>query len=139
MLRFGYTADYVTDVDATLACYEHAFGLRRRFITPDGAYGELETGKTALGFASLAVGEAHIPGGVRPLALGDTPPALEVALVTDDVPAAFARAVEAGAAPLADRPARPLMAAATAATGPVKKLLETRLLVEGYGAGDGNR
>jgi uncharacterized glyoxalase superfamily protein PhnB len=107
VLRVGYTAAYVLDVEATLAFYERAFGFEQRFITPDSSHGELETGETALAFASLAMGQAHIPGGVRPIALDKAPPAFEIALVTDDLPAVFARAVEAGTAPLAEPADKP--------------------------------
>ncbi|MGD0167107.1 MAG: VOC family protein [Gaiellaceae bacterium] len=107
MLRFGYTAAYVPDVEATLVFYERAFGLERRFVTPGGSYGELETGETALAFAALTLGQAQFPGGIRPIALDEAPPALEIALVSDDVATAFARAVEAGATPLTEPAEKP--------------------------------
>ena len=53
-LRFGYTLLYVDDVEATLAFYESALGLSKKFLNKEGdlAYGELETGATTLGFVS---------------------------------------------------------------------------------------
>lgn len=99
-MRFAYTIHYVADVEASLAFYEQAFGLVRRFVAPGGGYGELETGATALAFAdhatardSLGQDYAAGDGSARPLGV-------EVGLVTDDVDAAFARAVKAGATPL---------------------------------------
>lgn len=46
MMRYGYTIIYVADVTATLAFYEQAFGLSRRFLDASSQYGELETGAT---------------------------------------------------------------------------------------------
>lgn len=45
----GYVILYVRDVPASLAFYENAFGLTRRFFHDDEgkAYGELETGPPA--------------------------------------------------------------------------------------------
>ena len=51
-MRLAYTILYVPDVAGSLAFYEHAFGLKRRFLHENGTYGELETGATALAFAA---------------------------------------------------------------------------------------
>ena len=96
----GYVVLYVRDVPASLAFYEKAFGLARRFLhDEDGkAYGELETGAARLAVASLPLVEAHLKGGVS-LAAADKPPlGFEAALVTTDVEGVYARAVKAGAA-----------------------------------------
>lgn len=39
---------YVENVGKTLALYERAFGCARRFVTPEGDYGELDTGAGAV-------------------------------------------------------------------------------------------
>ena len=93
-MQFGYTILYVDDVASTLAFYGKAFGLATRYTHESGSYGELETGATALAFASR--------GMLRELGKTPQPPALdkpanEIALVTDDVAAAVERAVAAGA------------------------------------------
>ena len=93
-MKFGYTILYVDDVAATLAFYGQAFDLPTRFLHDSGGYGELETGATALAFASRAM--------LRELGKTPHPPSLgqptgEIALVTDDVAAAVSRAVAAGA------------------------------------------
>jgi lactoylglutathione lyase len=93
-MQFGYTILYVDDVAMTLAFYGKAFALATRFLHDSGSYGELETGATALAFASRTM--------LRELGKSPQPPALgqptgEIALVTDDVPAAVERAVAAGA------------------------------------------
>src|SRR4051812_38557303 len=89
-MQFGYTILYVEDVPATLAFYGQAFGLATRYTHESGSYGELETGTTALAFVSRAL--------LRQIGKSPQPPELdkptsEIALVTDDVPAATARAV----------------------------------------------
>jgi len=93
-MQFGYTILYVDDVPATLAFYGEAFGLATRYQHESGSYGELETGATALAFASRTM--------LRELGKTPQPPVLaqpsaEIALVTADVPAAVERAVMAGA------------------------------------------
>jgi lactoylglutathione lyase len=93
-MQFGYTILYVEDVPATLAFYGKAFGLATRYTHESSSYGELETGTTALAFVSHTL--------LRQI--GKTPqspvldrPTSEIALVTDDVAAAVARATAAGA------------------------------------------
>ena len=36
-MRFGYTIAYVRDVEGTVAFWERAFGLKRRFVDESGA------------------------------------------------------------------------------------------------------
>ena len=95
-MKFGYTILYVPDVPATLAFYGAAFGLETRFLHPEGDYGELETGATALAFVSEALRDQNgvVARDNRP---GEPAAGVEIALVTEDVAGAFARAVEAGA------------------------------------------
>ena len=94
-MRFAYTIAYVADVEATLAFYERAFGVKRRFLHESGAYGELETGATALAFADekMAAGSASF----RRNRKDDEAPGVEVGFVTDDVEKAYAHALSAGA------------------------------------------
>jgi lactoylglutathione lyase len=99
-MRFGYTIMYVPDVEATVAFYERAFGLARRFVHESGTYAELDTGATALAFAADALGAANLPQGYRPNTLDGPPAGIEIALVSDDVEDAFHTAVAAGAIPL---------------------------------------
>lgn len=96
-MKFGYTILYVDDVAAAIGFYESAFGFARRFISPDGGYGELETGGTALAFASLKQIESL---GKHPSRPDPKAPSFEIALTTADVPAAVERAVKAGAVPM---------------------------------------
>src|ERR1700690_1332055 len=95
----GYVILYVNDVAASLAFYEKAFGLARRFFHDDHgkAYGELETGAARLAFASLALVEEHSKQKIVAAAPDKTPLGMEIALTTPDVAVLFKRAVDAGA------------------------------------------
>jgi len=98
-MRFGYTILYVRDVAASLAFYARAFGLERRLLHESGSYGELETGQTALAFASHELASANLPDAYKPPDR-DGATAFEVCLVTDEVDGAFERALQAGATPV---------------------------------------
>ncbi len=94
------------DVEAAIAFYEKAFGLERNFVGEDASFGELNTGETKLAFASEQMGDSHYDGGFqRPSA--ERPFNIEIALVFDDVGAAFARAVENGASVLSEPVEKP--------------------------------
>lgn len=91
---FRYTILYIKDVPATLKFYGRAFGLTQGFLHESGDFGELQTGETKLSFCSIKLMEQL---GKR---VATEPPALpcfELAFETEDVAAALARAVEAGA------------------------------------------
>ncbi|MDO9029145.1 MAG: VOC family protein [Hydrogenophaga sp.] len=100
-MKLGYTIIYVPDVTASLAFFELAFDLRRKFLHESGAYGELDTGETTLSFAAHALGDMNFAGGHVHADTSAQPLGFEVALVTDDVPAAHARAIAAGAREMA--------------------------------------
>lgn len=96
-MRFAWTILYVPDVPAALVFYEEAFGLTRRFLHEGNDWGELETGATALAFANESLTADMNYARNRP---DQRPAGAEVAFVTDNVPAAYARAVAAGAMPV---------------------------------------
>lgn len=100
MMRYGYTIIYVADVAATLAFYQQAEGLSRRFLHESGQYGELNTGATALAFSRHDLAETLFPDGYSAVQPDQPPPGVELGLVTEDVAAAYERAVAAGATPL---------------------------------------
>jgi uncharacterized glyoxalase superfamily protein PhnB len=98
LLKFGKTILYVKEVEATVEFYERAFGLRRRFVHETKQYAELETGATALAFASNDLARnnlAHVE--FRPNDINAHPPGMEIALSSCDVHRDYKRAVEAGA------------------------------------------
>ena len=95
-MQFGYTILYVRDVAASVELYERAFGQRRRFVHESGDYAELDTGATTLSFASHELAESNLPGAFR----RSEGTAFEVCFVTEDVAAAYDRAVREGAEPV---------------------------------------
>jgi len=105
----GYVLLYVNDVAASLAFYEKAFGLARRFFHDDHgkAYGELETGATRLAFASLALAKDHLKQEIVAAVPDQAPLGMEIALTTPDVPALFQRAVKAGATAISEPTTKP--------------------------------
>ena len=100
-MKLGYTILYVPDVAESLSFYGKAFGLKTRFLHESGTYGELETGATTLSFAAHELGDGNFPGGHVRANESRQPLGMEIALVTEDVAAAHAAAIEAGALELA--------------------------------------
>ncbi len=100
-MKFGYAILYVKDVDEAVSFYEEAFGLERRFVHESGQYAEMETGETALAFASEDLGESNLLYGFRKNDSAELPAGIEIALVAEDVEAAFEAAVNAGATKIA--------------------------------------
>ncbi len=99
-MKFGYTLVYVSSVTEALAFYKEAFGFETRFLHDSNQYGELETGATVLAFASHAIGEMNLGGQYQKADPNAAPLGIELAFVTDDVAAAYAKAVAAGAIPI---------------------------------------
>lgn len=100
-MKLGYTIIYVPDVSASLTFFEQAFGLKRKFLHESGAYGELDTGETTLSFAAHELGDMNFPGGHVHADQSSLPLGFEIALVTDNVQAAHAKAIKAGATEMA--------------------------------------
>jgi lactoylglutathione lyase len=105
----GYVILYVNDVAASLAFYEKAFDLTRRFFNDANgkAYGELETGAARLAFASIALAEEHLKQKVIAASPKDAPLGVEIALTTPAVKALFVRAVNAGATAISEPETKP--------------------------------
>ncbi len=97
MVKFGYTINYVSDVDVTLSFFEKTFEIKRRFITDENDYGELGTGETTLAFASQELGLSNFSGGYISSTESDKPLGIEIVLVTDDVSGTHQRALQNGA------------------------------------------
>lgn len=106
-MKFGYTILYVPDVAKSLAFFEEAFGLPRRFLHESGTYGELNTGATTLAFAAHALGDSNFPGGHVAADTSAQPLGMEIGLVTSDVHAAHAKALSCGAIELCAPTAKP--------------------------------
>ena len=107
MIRFGYTILYVQDVKKSMAFYEAAFGFERVFITPEGDYGQLNTGATALAFASTELARTNLPDGYTESSLSNHPFAMELGFVTQDVEETVKQALSAGAVIVSDPRQKP--------------------------------
>ena len=108
-MNFAYTLVFVSDVSASLAFFDKAFGLPTRFLHESGAYGEVETGAGGVKLAFVdhttardSVQHDYVAADASPQPLG-----MEIGFTVADVPAAFDRAVGAGAAPLAAPTVKP--------------------------------
>jgi len=97
MVKFGYTVYYVSSVTDALAFFENAFKMKRRFLTEELDYGELETGETVLAFATHELGKTNFSGGYVSATDSDKPLGIEISLVTEDVNLAHANALKYGA------------------------------------------
>ena len=106
-MEFRWAIVYVRDVAASVAFYERAFGVGLRFASPEGDYAELETGATALGLASTELAASNFAPPIRENDPGVPPAAFEIGFEAEDVAAAYAHAVEAGATPLAEPVVKP--------------------------------
>lgn len=105
-MKLGYVILYVPDVAGAVTFYEKAFGLAHRFVHESGQYAEMETGATALAFASEEMVSTSCHG-FRRNRPRDEAAGAEVAFVTADVPASYKRAVDAGAVPLVEPMTKP--------------------------------
>lgn len=98
-MNFAYTILYVDDVAETLTFYSRAFGFERKMLHEGGDYGELDTGATTLAFSSRKLMESLGKSPSRP---DPSAPSFEIALTTEEVGDAVARALRAGASLVQD-------------------------------------
>lgn len=96
-MKYAYTILYVDDVDKTLLFYEKAFGFQKKFMTPEGHYGELITGDITIAFASNSLGQTNFKKGYEKLSLKKPPNGIEMAFTTEQIETDFKKAIEAGA------------------------------------------
>ena len=106
-MRYAWTIIYVPDVAVAVGFYQRAFGLEQRFMAEGGEYAELETGGTALGLAASTMAASNFAQPIRENDAAAPPAGIEIGFETEDVAAAYARAIEAGATPLAEPQQKP--------------------------------
>ncbi|MEI7668944.1 MAG: VOC family protein [Pseudomonadota bacterium] len=104
-MKFGYTIIYTDNVVKSIEFFEEAFGFKRRFIHESG-YGELDTGSTALAFASHELGKNNLPNGYIK-ANSYEPLGIEIALVTSEVEVYYKNSIQAGAVAIKEPIAKP--------------------------------
>lgn len=98
-MKLAYTIIYVPDVLETIAFYERAFGLQRRFVHESTLYAELDTGSTVLAFAGNEAAELNGLS-IQPNDPSRPAAGWEICFVTEAVGAAFDRAVAEGCRPI---------------------------------------
>lgn len=109
-MKLGYVIVYVEDVVKALDFYQQAFGFELRMKFEENGivdYGELETGGSILGFASHQLGTSNLKGNYQKITPERQPFGIELAFVSEDVEAAFVRAVAAGCTVLAEPSQKP--------------------------------
>ena len=103
----GWVILYVPDVEMALGFYERAFGFKRGFVDEHASFGQLQTGETALSFATEERARRELHGPFRRASLDEEPFNIELCLVFDDPHEAFRHAIAAGCTAVAEPEPKP--------------------------------
>lgn len=95
-MKLGYAILYVDNVISTVAFYEKAFGMQRKFVHDSETYAEMATGSTRLAFVAKALAKENDLDFGQLKNMSEPPP-FELALVSDDVEASYQKAINNGA------------------------------------------
>jgi lactoylglutathione lyase len=106
-IRFGYTIIYVSSVEEALDFYKRAFGFETKMILDSKEWGELDTGDTTLAFAAHEMGRINLDDKYQKADINELPFGIELSFITDNVQAAFDKAVAAGAIPIREPSEKP--------------------------------
>lgn len=106
-MELGWTIVYVKNVEAAVRFYRQAFDLELRFITEWKDYAEMETGSTALAFASNRFATIELPIPIQESDPDKPAPGFTISFKCVDVVEAYERAIGAGASPTADPEIKP--------------------------------
>lgn len=93
-MQLKYVILYVDSPRDSIDFFCKAFDLQPGMITPEGDFGEVDTGATTLAFSSLKLMTAL---GKNPSVSNSKNPCFEVAFTTDDVKGKLTQALNAGA------------------------------------------
>ncbi len=96
MVTYSHTIFYVKDVTKALSFYKNAFDLEPKFIHESNQYAELNTGSTAIAFASESLGAFNLAKGYMPHDLNKLPLASEIVFTVDDVLKYYDKAIKTG-------------------------------------------
>ena len=94
MPGLGFVILYTRDVARKMAFYERAFGMKRKYLAEKEVFGEME-GEVPLQFVREDFVKTEVQDFV-PSRPDRSPAAIELGFLLKDVPAAYARAMEAG-------------------------------------------
>lgn len=99
MVSLSYVIFTVENVRTSVDFYTNAFGFQQKMVTPEGDYGELDTGNTTLAFVANGLAHANLDeaGGFAELDASEPPIAGSVTFVTTELQAVVQRAIGAGA------------------------------------------
>lgn len=97
MTTFAYTILYVQDVSKSVDFYENSFGFKRKFIAPENAYAELNTGSTTISFASIELANSNLSDGFTESNLNSKPFGIELGIATSNVEETMKTAIANGA------------------------------------------
>ncbi len=97
MIKFAYTILYVQEVKKSILFYTNTFGFKEKFITPDGSYGEIESGSTTLSFAQQSLAQTNLKDKFIASHLDNAPLGFEIAFTTNQVEHTLKVAEENGA------------------------------------------
>ena len=103
----GWVILYVPDVEMALGFYERAFGFKRGFVDENASFGQLQTGETALSFATEERARQELRGPFRRASLDEDPFNVELCLVFDDPYEAFRHAITVGCTAVAEPEPKP--------------------------------
>jgi len=106
LMQLGYTILYVPNVPETLAFYESALGLKRRFLHESNQYAELETGQTTLALAANALAVANGTP-IQPATPSTPAPPVTLSFITDNPAEAYTHATQHGAIPMQPEQTKP--------------------------------
>lgn len=101
-MKLSHVTLLVKDVPQSVAFYEKAFGLKKGFMHESEQFAEMKADGIALHLAASTAVKANLPLGFQENSLANLPAGIEVCFLTDDVAAAFATAVDAGAVAYAE-------------------------------------
>jgi uncharacterized glyoxalase superfamily protein PhnB len=97
MVNFSHTILYVKDISRALSFYKDAFDISPKFVHESNEYAELNTGHTALAFASESLAAYNLPNGYVHHDVTKLPLASEIVFTVPDVQVYYEKALKAGA------------------------------------------
>ena len=93
MIKLWYIILYVPDVLDAIDFYEAIFWLEKKFIHPEGDYGEVSTWDTTLAFAKNTLWKENV-WEYQEIRLSEKPVGIELAFTTDNVEALYQKILE---------------------------------------------
>ena len=106
-IQYAYTILYVEDVSKTIDFYHNAFGFKKKFLTPEKDYGEVNSGATTLAFANIELGNSNFKNGFQKSNIKEIPFGIELAFATPNVEGIMENAIKNGATLLAKTVTKP--------------------------------